>query len=208
MLTEQQAFGCDADKSTPTGVLWEDLPHYGDIRRQVDERSDAETRATFPYPLDSCGNWDTFRRAKSDLVKKYLPAGPMLAREVMEQFMEGVMRKMYPPSVKFPCLKQIADEAPDVALVADLRRREELEGVLAAGGKVVRLTRTTPSAAANTHISNVDLDADRFDWTRFSAVIDNHGRGVRDSCLLLAEAMGYWGWLRPDFDPCRLTYPA
>lgn len=190
-LTEQQAWGPDTEKNTLTPVLWENLPHYHNLYEEWRQ----DYLRSHPHPIPGMTYCVEDREDFQTCVKK----GRMTAREVMEQFMEGVMRKMYSPSVKEPCLKQIAQERPFLALIIDLRRQEEFEAIEAAGGRVIRLTRTIPSAAANRHISNTDLDQDRFDWEaaceRGHAVIDNHDMTVEQSQEALLRVLSSWGWI-------------
>lgn len=200
-VSPEQVWGTTEQKNTLTKVRWEDLPHYREIVigvyrqiarefRQLSREITRESRVD-QRPIEDAAGFINRRTAE------LTPRGLMTARELMEQWMEGVMRKMYAGCVHEPCLKQIAQEAPDVAIIIDLRRQMEFHPLRAAGAKVVRLTRTTPAAAANKHISNTDLDRDVFDWGLFDAVIDNQHMTVEQTQAELLFHMHRWGWV-PD----------
>jgi len=96
---------------------------------------------------------------------------PMTARELMEYFGTDVCRKMYDNVWVEATLKQINQEQPEIAIIGDCRFPNEVDAIKNAGGKVIRLT--LDGAPGNTHLSNTVLDADKYDWKNFDAVIDN-----------------------------------
>ena len=98
--------------------------------------------------------------------------GPMTAREVLQYFGTNVIRQIDPDAwVRQLLRRTIPGSRPDIALITDARFPNEVDAVLEAGGKVIRLTRTpSPEDQA---LSEIALEPDVYDWSRFSAVIDN-----------------------------------
>lgn len=98
--------------------------------------------------------------------------GPMTAREVLQYFGTNVIRRIDPDAwVRHLLQRSIPGSAPDIALITDGRFPNEVEAVLEAGGNVLRLTRMP--FPDDTALSETALDPEHYDWSRFSAVIDN-----------------------------------
>lgn len=101
--------------------------------------------------------------------------GTMTARDFMQFFGTEIMRKIYEPIWLDNCFKRIAEDRPDIAVIADCRFMNEIKAVQNNGGKVVRLTR---SPHDSNHSS--EIDADNYDG--FDAVIDNKDMTIEKSC--------------------------
>lgn len=77
-----------------------------------------------------------------------------------------VVRRIQPNLWVDICMATIAEQAPDVALIPDMRFENEVQAVLAANGFVVKVSRTNPDGSAwvstdrnPNHPSEIALDA-------------------------------------------------
>lgn len=119
-LTEQQVYGTDDDKNTPT-------------------------------------NYD------------------MTAREFLQYFGTEVMRKIK-DTVWVDCtIKKIFKEQTGVAIIPDVRFANEIAAIKNAGGVVIRLTRDPFNSK---HECETALDQDKYDWSNFDYIIDNHSNTI------------------------------
>lgn len=173
-LEPRQVWGNQQEKSTLTRINWQDLPHYPVLCREITE----EVATAMLSPAYTSTELINTLNSK-------IPSGPMTGRQVMEQFVERILRPMSPDCVERQCLNNIRRSNATLAIITDLRMPTEFEAIKKIGGKIIRLTRTTPEARANTHISNVALDKDRFDWGKFDAVIDNQNMSLLASKVQL-----------------------
>lgn len=98
--------------------------------------------------------------------------GPMTAREVMEYVGTKMFRKMKDKIWVEATLNEIQKDKADIALLLDNRFPNEVDPILDAGGYVIRLTRNPFNSSAEPEIA---LDPDKYDWTKFSCIIDNEG---------------------------------
>jgi hypothetical protein len=118
-------------------------------------------------------------------------AGPMTAREVLQYFGTNIVRRLNPDAwVRYLIEDHIPDSHVDVALIVDGRFPNETDGVLAAGGKVIRLTRTPyPEDHA---LSEIALDQKVYDWCRFSLVLDNAHLSIQQTNTRLWSYVNTW----------------
>ena len=73
-----------------------------------------------------------------------------------------------------------------------MRFKNELYAIRKAGGKVIRLTKTTEQSLANKHISNCDLDESDFD-----AVINNNEHtSMEETFVELIKILVEFGWFK------------
>jgi len=114
----------------------------------------------------------TPRKSRGKAKSPYPTSGPMTARQFLQYFGTEVMRKMYGDIWANYLVKQIAREGSDLAIIADMRFPNEVESVLKVGGTVVRLTR---DIFHDQHESEVALDPQNFDQSKFTYVVDNDG---------------------------------
>lgn len=119
-------------------------------------------------------------------------SGAMTGREVMEYFGTQIMRKMYPNVWADALIRRIRAMNPKYAVVCDVRFLNEVEAIKNAGGKVIRLTLTTPEAAANKHISNTALD----DYNDWDFVLDNANMTMKEAHVVLIEKLIEWNYLQ------------
>ena len=88
----------------------------------------------------------------------------------MEYVGTKMFRKMKDKIWVEATLKEIQKDQADIALLLDNRFPNEVDPILEAGGYVIRLTRNP--FCSNTE-PEVALDPDKYDWNKFSIIIDN-----------------------------------
>jgi hypothetical protein len=108
--------------------------------------------------------------------------GPMTAREFMQFFGTNIMRKIYGPIWINNCLNRINSDGSAIAVISDCRFENEVKAIQAAGGKVVRLTR---SVKEDSHISEVELDG----YEGFDFILDNQNISIEESCSEFLKLM-------------------
>ena len=116
--------------------------------------------------------------------------GPMTVREVLQYF-GALVRAMNPDAFVQATLHNIEDDDPELALITDVRFPNEVQAIHAAGGKVIRLTR---SPLQDSHVSEHALD----DWTEWDLVIDNQDLTVEATNSLARLALVGWANGRSD----------
>lgn len=114
-----------------------------------------------------------------DLPTKTKHKGNMTSRELLQYFGTDIMRKMLENVWVNSTIKKIRREQSGLAIIADLRFPNEVEVVKKNNGKVVRLTR---DILEDSHISEMALDKDNFDWNNFDFIVDNSKGGVTNFC--------------------------
>jgi hypothetical protein len=112
--------------------------------------------------------------------------GPMTAREVMQYVGSNIFRKMSNNVWVDATIKKIKEEGSALALIADCRFPNEVEGIQKAGGKVVRLTRAP--FKEDTHISETALD----NYTSFDAVLENSQMSIKEQCDAIYQLITSW----------------
>lgn len=123
-----------------------------------------------------CWGSDEDKNSLTSLLWENMPenhnnlTGPMTAREVMEVVGTKIFRKMKNNIWVDATIQQIYKDKPDIALLLDNRFPNEVDPILDAGGYVVRLTRNPFNSIAEPEMA---LDPDKYDWSKFSCIIDN-----------------------------------
>lgn len=170
-LTDAQLYGTDEEKNSLTRYKWEDLPHYQKIIQEV-----------FAANVRKYGqaNWP------NDHAK--CPSGLMSARQVIQEVGTGVFRRMYGDIWVEACMREINSSGVDFALIDDCRFPNEVVGVQAAGGRVIRLTRDVYKGQ-DQHQSETALNAVSFDWSKFDAVIENDNMNVDEQNVALEATL-------------------
>lgn len=126
---------------------------------------------------EQCWGSDQDKNSPTSLLWENMPIqdndkqGNMTAREVMEVVGTKIFRKIKNNIWVDATIQEIYKDKPDIALLLDNRFPNEVDSVLKAGGYVIRLTRDPFHSFAEPEIA---LDSDRYDWTKFSQIIDNH----------------------------------
>lgn len=116
-------------------------------------------------------------------------SGFITAREFLQYFGTDICRKIYSDVWTNRTIKDIQAEQPFLAVISDARFDNEVEAVKQAGGKVIRLTRST--ANSDSHESENQLDS----YNEFDYIIDNKNMSIEESCQKLIEVLDNWGWL-------------
>ena len=122
-----------------------------------------------------------------------LKTGFMSGREVLQYVGTDIFRTMYSDVWVDATIRQIQIEQPTIAIIADARFPNEIEGIKAAGGKVVRLTRAP--FKDDQHTSEVALDQENFDWTVFDVVVDNSQMTIEQQNEEIYKILQPWGYL-------------
>ena len=104
---------------------------------------------------------DSDKNKKTNLLWKNMPTdthkkGKMSIREVLQYVGTDLFRKMSNNIWVDNCLSQIAKDAPEVALISDVRFENEVEAIQASGGYVVGLTRSANSE--DLHVSETSVE--------------------------------------------------
>lgn len=110
--------------------------------------------------------------------------GYMTAREVMEYVGTKMFRKIKNNIWVEATLNQIQKDNADVALLLDNRFPNEVDPILDIGGYVVRLTRNPFNSSAEPEVA---LDPDRYDWSKFSCIIDNQNITIDEKNELIKK---------------------
>lgn len=181
-LSQEQCYGTDAQKDTPTHLRWEDMPGViTEFYPEVDESELEEIGGRLgPY----------YHKLRNGVV--YHPPGVMTAREVMQFVGTEIFRKMYNNVLADATIRRILQENTQLAVITDVRFPNEVETIQKAGGKVVRLTKNGKSK--DVHPSETALDPDKFDWSKFDAVIDNEQMSILDQDKALYGVLVEFGW--------------
>lgn len=123
----------------------------------------------------------------NDLV--YHEPGPMTAREVLQFVGTEIFRKMYYNVWVDATLRQINKDSPEMAVICDVRFKNEADSILnQEEGKVVRFTR---NPLQDNHESETNLD----DYNNFSYVIDNSNCSIEEQNRLLHEYLEKEEWI-------------
>jgi hypothetical protein len=198
-LTHEQCYGTDDDKNTLTSLLWENMPGVTvvPLSPEKSEVRDMLWSLSEGYTEQKNGIFEVEGRlghyyTKIHGVVHHTP-GPMSAREVLQYVGTDIFRKMYSNVWVDALIRQIKKEDSSYALICDVRFPNEVEGVQAAGGKVVRLTRN-PSGNSDAHSSETALDKENFDWSKFDFVLDNADMSINEQNKALHTQLVEWGW--------------
>lgn len=99
----------------------------------------------------------------------------MSAREVMQYVGTEIFRKIYNNVWVDSTIRRIQRDDKDIALIGDCRFPNEVQGIQAQGGKVIRLLRNP--YPDDTHPSETALD----DYNDFDFVIDNRDCSIQET---------------------------
>ena len=95
--------------------------------------------------------------------------GKMTAREVLQYVGTDFFRKFYPNVWLDSCLRKIEQESPEIALISDVRFKNEIKGIQKKKGFILGLKRD-PYKKGDKHASEVEIEK-CFDLC--NAVVDN-----------------------------------
>jgi hypothetical protein len=176
-LEPEQVYGTNEQKDSLTRYRWEDLPHYTDLMSAWSEA----------YFKDTCEpgavvKWSP--KGDTKFWERYAKRGLMTARQVLQEVGTGIFRRMWSDVWTQACLREIRASGVDVAFVDDVRFPDEVFAMQAAGGFVLRLPRDV-FGGQDVHESERALDRDRFDWSKFDAVVGDGTDTLREQNLLV-----------------------
>lgn len=182
-LSFESMYGTDAQKKAPTHLRWENMPGVTTEKTPQD-----------PVESEVAGRLGKYyEKVLSGVI--YHEPGPMTGRDVMQYIGTEIFRKMYPTVWADGTIRRIQEDASDFAIITDTRFPDEVEAAQKAGGKVMRLTRNP--FPEDQHPSETALDEDKFDWSKFDAVIDNRELSLPETSKLIYEKLREWGWIGP-----------
>lgn len=136
-LDYQQVFGTDSDKNSKTKLKWENMPAVitpSELKKRGVSREDAEKLGMIVH-------------AK----------GTMTAREVLQYVGTDVFRKMNSDVWLNSLLNKIESDAPELALISDVRFENEIEVIQKNKGFVIGLTRD-PYEESDRHSSESEIE--------------------------------------------------
>lgn len=116
---------------------------------------------------DQCYGSDDDKNTTTDL---FWGGKQLTAREAMEIIGTEIFRKLKTSVWVDATINKIVKEQYDVAIIVDCRFPNESDAILQNKGYVIRLNLDPFNAQS---ISESALDPDRYDWTKFSTIINN-----------------------------------
>lgn len=171
-LTYEQCFGTDEQKNELTHLKWEDMAGV--------------------ITLEQMGNLNYGQEEANSLGLYVHESGPMSARDVMQYVGTNWFRRAMPDVWVAATIRSIIQEGSAFALICDLRFPNEVDGVKAAGGKIVRLTRD-PSNGQDHHSSETALDG--YDMANYDRVIDNKDMSIDAQNKATYDYLLELGWV-------------
>ena len=182
-LTYPQCYGRNEDKDSLTKIRWEDFPGvmtneylFNDVTHEIN------------HLVEEVPNTYT----DENFVLTYHEPGFMTARQVMQMFGTNVCRRLYGNCWVDSLIREIRKTMPALAVVTDCRFPNEVVGIQAAGGKMIRFLRA-PMAGEDEHESETALDD--FPLEDFDAVIDNRKMSIPEQNRAVAEKLEEWGFV-------------
>jgi hypothetical protein len=158
-LEPEQVNGTDEEKNAPTQFRWDQFDKF-----LLDKTRDE---------IKAKGIWDD----------------PMTGRHILQVMGTDIFRTIYGDVWVDACLKNVADDGADLAIVTDCRFPNEVEGIQKAGGKVVRFLRA-PFADGDQHESETALD----DYEGFDHVFDNRELDIKQQNEQTNRLLRDWGY--------------
>jgi hypothetical protein len=119
---------------------------------------------------------------------------PMSGRHILQVMGTDIFRSIYGNVWVDACLKNVIDDGSDLAIITDCRFPNEVEGIQAAGGKVVRFLRA-PFRGEDEHESETALDAwDVPGHGGFDYVFDNRELSIEQQNKATNRLLAKWGY--------------
>lgn len=117
---------------------------------------------------------------------------PMSGRHILQVMGTDIFRSIYGNVWVDACLKNVVDDGSDLAIITDCRFPNEVEGIQAAGGKVVRFLRA-PFRGKDEHESETALD----EWDvpghgGFDYVFDNRKLSIEQQNKATNRLLAEW----------------
>lgn len=114
---------------------------------------------------------------KNEFVDAYWNEEQLSARELMQLIGTDLFRKLNPSVWVNALLNKIKKSNHQIVIISDCRFPNEVEAIKKHNGLVFRLNRNPHKSE---HISESILDASRYDWKNFDAIINNENMTVRE----------------------------
>ena len=124
-----------------------------------------------------------------DMPTKETKKGLMSHRDFLEYFGTKIIRHMQPDAWVKATINKIISEDPQIAIIPDVRFPNEVEAISDNGGTTIRLKR---DIFHDTIECESSLDEDKFDWKKFSLVIDNSNISISDFCKVIDGTIKLW----------------
>lgn len=99
----------------------------------------------------------------------------LTARRAMEVIGTDIFRQLLNDVWVRATILKIQKEKPNLAIIPDCRFPNEVDTLLQYGANIIRLTLDPFHSLSK---SESALDPDKYDWTRFSLVIDNQDKNI------------------------------
>ena len=177
-LTWEQCYGTDEQKNSLTELRWEDMPGV-----VSDTNCDLFTNV--------CNARDNPKQYPYDYSKLYARTGKLTARQFLQYLGSDIFRRMDKNYWTRTLQHNILADKSELALVGDVRFKNEKNAISDMGGKVIFLMRNIDSA--DTHSSEQDLRPDM----NFDLVIDNRELTHDETNEILLEKLTQWNILKP-----------
>jgi len=188
-LTYEQCYGTDEQKNAFTHLMWENMPGVFTNNGRADFICNIlKYKDDFHNNLLKDVGDETF----------FHPPGFMTAREVMQYVGTNVFRKMYGNVWVDATIRRIKDEGSQIALIADCRFPNEVEGIQNNNGKVIRLNRNPHPE--DKHESETALDKENFEWNKFDSIIDNANSTIDEQNKQVYNVLKKWNLLPVELD--------
>lgn len=167
-LTHEQVNGTNEEKNAPTKFTWKQF---------------------LPFLSES-----TIKQLKQDgigvdLISDETWSVPMSGRHILQVVGTDIFRTIHGDVWVDACIKNVLDDGAELAIITDCRFPNEVEGVQAAGGKVLRYARA-PFGEADQHTSETALDG----YDNFDHVMDNSNMSIPEQNKATNELLDEWGY--------------
>jgi len=176
-LSPQQCYGSQEDKNTNTHLNWEDMPSVIDPRMMKE-----------------------FHINSDDLIKLKLiqhDPGKMTAREVMQYVGTEIFRSMYKDVWVHATMRKISIESPQIAVISDVRFKNECEAIKNVGGKIIFFTRSPYERDKHPSETLYEMNSQKKssiadNENLFDAVIDNKELSIDEQNQQLESIISNW----------------
>lgn len=121
---------------------------------------------------DQCYGSDEDKNTMTDLAWN---GESLTARRAMEVIGTDIFRQLLNDVWVRATMLRINREKPDIAIIPDCRFPNEVDTILQYGGHVIRFSLDPYNATSN---SESALDPEKYDWNKFSCVINNHNMSI------------------------------
>lgn len=163
-IEEHKLWGTNDQKNEETHLKWSDIPLFTSEELGL-------VRVDSSAPLFNVPN------------RTY-----MTGREVLQYFGTNVCRRMYGDCWVNATINRVIAENPEVAIICDVRFKNEVYGVNNAGGLVTYLAR---HPFEDSHESEKDLDD--LPQTKYACYLDNSEMSMSETHEKIEELLSKWG---------------